>query len=104
MEGNKFSKLCKDSGLLVKGVTSTEIDIIFAKVVPKGERKMNIAQFNQALSLIAAKQKVDVSVINSTVLATGGPSVSGTKGGLDVTRAHLDSFLRWHLYLVVVIL
>lgn len=32
MEGSKFAKLCKDCGLIDKKLSSTDVDLIFAKV------------------------------------------------------------------------
>lgn len=32
MEGKNFIKMCKDTKLMGKGLTSTDIDLIFAKV------------------------------------------------------------------------
>ena len=32
MDGKNFAKLCKDSGLVSKNLTSVDIDIIFSKV------------------------------------------------------------------------
>ena len=34
MDGTKFAKLCKDMKLLDKNLTTTEVDIIFAKCKP----------------------------------------------------------------------
>ena len=34
MEGSKFAKLCKDSGLVDKKLSSTDVDLIFTKVTP----------------------------------------------------------------------
>lgn len=32
MDGKNFAKLCKDSGLVSKNLTTVDIDIIFSKV------------------------------------------------------------------------
>ena len=34
MDGKNFAKLCKDSGLVSKNLTTVDIDIIFSKVPP----------------------------------------------------------------------
>ena len=34
LDNKKFSKLCKDSGIMGKLVTSTDVDIIFSKYKP----------------------------------------------------------------------
>jgi len=40
MEGKTFAKVAKDCGLLDKKLTATDIDLIFAKVKPKAERRI----------------------------------------------------------------
>jgi hypothetical protein len=56
MEGKAFAKLCKDNKLLCKAVTPTDVDLIFAKVKAKGQRKINFEEFIKGLDLIAAKK------------------------------------------------
>jgi len=56
MEGAKFAKLCRDLNLLDRSVTPTDVDIIFSKVKPKTERKINFSQFNEALRQLAEKK------------------------------------------------
>ena len=34
LDNKKFSKLCKETGIMVKLVTSTDVDIIFSKYKP----------------------------------------------------------------------
>jgi hypothetical protein len=43
MEGKSFAKLAKDCGLLDKKLTATDVDLIFAKVKDKAERRINYA-------------------------------------------------------------
>jgi len=40
MDGKSFAKLAKDTKLLDKKLTSTDIDLIFAKVKAKSERRI----------------------------------------------------------------
>ena len=40
MDGKSFVKLAKDTGLVDRKLTTTEVDIIFAKVKAKFERKI----------------------------------------------------------------
>ncbi|KAG7486202.1 tubulin polymerization-promoting protein family member 3-like [Solea senegalensis] len=57
MNGKNFSKLCKDCNIINgKGVTSTDIDIIFSKVKAKSARVITFEQFNQALIELAPKR------------------------------------------------
>lgn len=43
MEGKTLAKLAKDTKILDKKLTATDIDLIFAKVKTKGARKINLA-------------------------------------------------------------
>lgn len=45
MEGKSFAKMAKDCKLLDKKLTATDIDLIFAKVKDKSERRITFAQF-----------------------------------------------------------
>lgn len=50
--------MAKDCKILDKNLTATDIDLIFAKVKPKGERKMNYAQFETGIKECATKKKI----------------------------------------------
>jgi hypothetical protein len=56
MDGRMCAKMAKDSHLLDKKLTSTDVDIIFAKVKDKSQRKINIFQFKQLLTFFANKK------------------------------------------------
>jgi hypothetical protein len=43
MEGKTFAKVAKDSKILNKALTSTDIDLAFAKIKDKAARKINFA-------------------------------------------------------------
>lgn len=45
MDGKTFAKMAKDTKILDKALTNTDIDLIFAKVKDKAARKINYAQF-----------------------------------------------------------
>jgi hypothetical protein len=44
MDGAKFSKLCKDVKLTGKGLSPTDVDLIFVKVRARGERRITFEQ------------------------------------------------------------
>ena len=89
MDGKTFMKFNKDCKLLVKNkVTSTDIDIIFAKVKAKGTRKIDVAQFKQALELVAAKRKQTLEEVVAKAGGAGGPKFKGTKA--DFVKFHDD--------------
>lgn len=49
MEGKSFAKLAKDCKLIDKKLTATDVDLIFAKVKDKSERRITFAQFESGL-------------------------------------------------------
>eukprot|EP00898_Chlorokybus_atmophyticus_P006461 jgi/Chlat1/6816/Chrsp51S06562 len=121
MDGTKFAKLCKDTGLIDKKFTTTvcarthahaptytttpfvtlpyltlvlrqSADIIFSKVKAKGERKITYEGFAKALPLIAAeKGGMDVEAMKAKLLAAGGPIANGTKA--EAVKFHDDKSL-----------
>jgi hypothetical protein len=79
MEGSKFAKLCRETNLLDKNITPTEVDITFNRVKGKTERKINFGQFQEALNQLAAKKypgKPTAEAFNlicATITGSGGP-------------------------------
>jgi hypothetical protein len=54
-----FMKFCKDCSDLLDGtLTPTEVDLIFTKAKPKGQRRLHFDHFLDALAAIAAKKCV----------------------------------------------
>lgn len=89
MEGKSFTKLLKDIGAIDgKKVTPTDSDLIFAKAVTKGQRRLNFAQFETALQYVADKKGVDVVGIRDLVENSGGPKLAGTTP--EAVRFHDD--------------
>ncbi|XP_017315097.1 tubulin polymerization-promoting protein family member 2 [Ictalurus punctatus] len=57
MTGKNFAKLCKDCKVIDgKGVTGTDVDIVFSKVKAKSARVITFEQFTQALAELAPKR------------------------------------------------
>jgi len=97
MDGTEFSKFCVDCGLIDRGFRKEDIATTFAKVCPRGRRKINTdqgadgySQYDKLLSLLAEKKKVPVAEIFSLV-AGGSKTSSGTKA--DAVRFHDDKSL-----------
>lgn len=88
MEGKSFVKMAKDCKLIDKKVTSTDIDLIFAKVKDKTERRITFAQFIKGLEKIAEKKGVSTEDVYSQIMSTGGPSFKGTQA--DYVKFHDD--------------
>lgn len=91
MEGKSFAKLAKDCKLIDKKLTATDVDLIFAKVKDKSERRITFAQFENGLAMFAEKKGVAPDEVVAKVLSTGGPQFQGTQA--DNVRFHDDKNL-----------
>eukprot|EP00928_Gymnodinium_smaydae_P044412 TRINITY_DN29627_c0_g1_i1.p1 TRINITY_DN29627_c0_g1~~TRINITY_DN29627_c0_g1_i1.p1 ORF type:complete len:1310 (+),score=216.09 TRINITY_DN29627_c0_g1_i1:506-3931(+) len=90
MDGKTFVKLCKDCGLLDKAVTAKDADIIFARAVPKGQRRLSfsLGHFDAALALVAQRKGVEYEAVVAMVAASDGPVHHCTKA--EAIRFHDD--------------
>jgi len=96
MDGKSFSKCAKDCKLLDKKLTSTDVDLIFARVKDKSERRITYAQFQNGLAEFAKKKGVDADVVMAKVSESKGPVLSGTKA--DAVKFHDDKSLYTGVY------
>ena len=95
IENKSFNKIFKDSGLIGGSRLSlTDLDIIFAKNKKKEERKMQIPQFKNAFTDVAAKLKITPSELLNKCAA--GPIFKGTK--TDKVPLHDDKSLYTGVY------
>lgn len=85
LDGSKFAKLIRESGLLDDTITSTEVDILFSKVKDRGERRISFLQFRLALRMLAEKKpqgENDLETAEEQVLTAvrnvKAPQLSGT--------------------------
>ncbi|EIE22274.1 P25-alpha [Coccomyxa subellipsoidea C-169] len=95
LDGAKFVKLFKDTGLVGNGLIATDLDIIYSKVVipfddvkTKGARKIQFAEFEKALDLVATKKAIDRDELEKRLLASEGPKTQATKA--DFVKFHDD--------------
>merc|ERR1712232_1458631 len=88
MDGRTFVKLCKDCGLFDKKFVSTDADIVFSKAVPKGQRRLGLADFQRALDFVAQKKNVSVETLRGTVAGSRGPVLHATAP--EAVRFHDD--------------
>lgn len=88
MDGKTFAKLTKDCKLLDKKLTSTDVDLTFAKIKDKAARKITFAQFQNGVAQMAAKKGVTEADLTATIVSTGGPKFAGTKA--DFVKFHDD--------------
>ena len=78
MEGKQFVKIFKDNNLLDKVLTTTDLDITFAKFKAKTEKKINETEFINCMKECAAKKKLSLDELLGKV-STAGPEFKGTK-------------------------
>jgi len=79
MDGREFMKFCKDNSLIGRGFTKADVDMTFAKMVPKGKRRMDFVMFQDACRLIAQKRSQTNGEIQDCIAASKGPTMTGTK-------------------------
>ena len=79
LDSAKFAKLCKETKLIGKKLSTTDVDIIFTKACPKGIKRLSFSGFQDALGMVAATMGVSVVEVEKKVQAHGGPESSGTK-------------------------
>lgn len=91
MEGKTFAKLAKDTKIIDKNLTATDVDLVFAKVKDKAARKISFAQFQKGVEELAKKKKITAEALEQKILSTGGPVFSGTKA--EANKFHDDKSL-----------
>merc|ERR1712098_209301 len=93
MDGRTFRKALKDSKIesAKAGISSTTIDLVFAKIVTKGKRKIGFLTFCKGLEEVAKRGKTTVDELVKKIIAKGGPTARGTKAG-NVRLARKDQF------------
>jgi len=81
MSGAKFAKFMRDKKLVNSKLSSTDIDLIFAKVTPKRVRKLDYEHFRHvALPMAAEKRGSELDKMLKHILKTGGaPVINRTK-------------------------
>jgi len=96
MEGKSFVKLAKDTKLIDKKLTATDVDLIFAKIKDKSERRITYDQFKNGLEMFAEKKGVALDDVLDKVTSAGGPKFAGTQA--DHVKFHDDKNLYTGVY------
>ena len=87
MDGSKWAKFCRETGLQDgRRVDSTSVDIIFSKVKPRSERRITFEEFKDAVAMVAEMRGERFRDISDRVSRVGGPQQQGT------TRAEYVKF------------
>ncbi len=82
-------KLCRDTGLVGRGaLNSTDADLIFAKVKPRGLQKINFTHFVDALGAVATRLNRELLDVVRLVTTSQGPVVnaSNTKATSNINH------------------
>ena len=96
MDGKTFAKLAKDTKLLDKKLTATDIDLIFAKIKDKSLRTITYDQFQKGLEHCAAKKGISFDDVVNIVTKVGGPVFNATKP--EYNKFHDDKSLYTGVY------
>lgn len=96
MDGRQFAKMAKDCQLLDKKLTSTDVDLIFAKVKDRSVRKIIFYQFELAIDQIAQKKKISKDDVLKLLSKSNGPTFQGTKAAYN--KFHDDKSLYTGVY------
>ena len=98
LDGKSFVKLCKDCEIVDDVFTQIDADLIFAKVVSRGHRRITFNQFELSLRMMAQKKGVDEDEIFRRVAESEGVLHAGTQA--DYVRFFDDksTYTGTHLY------
>jgi len=88
MSNRDFLRLCRDCRLLSSRFTALDADLLFVKVLPKGQRRLKFDDFEAALIDAAERKKVSESDIRRAIAFCHGPFVQATEA--DAVRLHDD--------------
>lgn len=88
MDGRGFARLCRDCRLLDSRFTALDADLLFTKVLPKGQRRLDIENFEATVIIIAERRKVPESAVRRAIMFCHGPLVRATQAG--EVRLHDD--------------
>jgi hypothetical protein len=90
MDGTHFAKICADCKLFDTKFSKTDADILYTKILWKGERRIGFPQFVELLKAVAGKKDVAQYFVHQSILLKGGhgPEMHATKA--DVVRFHDD--------------
>ena len=74
MDNFRFGKFCRESRILGPGCNKRDADIIFVRVASAAKRrKITYPEFIHVLERIALKKRVPFTLLEATILQSGGP-------------------------------
>lgn len=96
MDGKVFAKFAVDCKVVSKECTKTDVDLTFARVKDKGQRKINYEQFLQGVAYLAGKRGESMPDLEDRILSSGGKTLTGTKA--ENVALHDDKTLYTGVY------
>merc|ERR1711964_801755 len=94
MDGRTFAKILKDSKIIAKKskISTIDADIVFAKIVTKGKRKITYLTFVKGVKELAKKTKQEANALFDKILDAGGPTCRATKADSNIRWANKENF------------
>jgi len=88
LDNREFDKMLTDCGLFNKHFKKNDSAIVFDKALSKGQRKITVDEFKEALRKIADKRMSSTEEVQKLVENSAGPIIKGTQA--DAVRFHGD--------------
>jgi Ca2+-binding EF-hand superfamily protein len=88
LDQKELCKMMKDCGIVDSRFNTNNCDLIFTKVCPKGQRKIQFAQFMDAIRHIAVQKGQTCEDLRTKIMASAGPVLHGTQA--DAVRLNDD--------------
>jgi Ca2+-binding EF-hand superfamily protein len=88
LDQREFDKILEDCKLFNKTFKKQDTGIVFQKALSKGQRKITVEEFKEALRKIADKRMCSTQEVQDLVMASDGPTLKGTQA--DAVRFHDD--------------
>merc|ERR1719498_160405 len=79
MDGKSFVKVLKDCKAIDKTFIANDADLIFARIVSKGQRKIGLEQFAVGLELVAHKKGIHLKDLYADLSGLMGPTMYATR-------------------------
>ena len=89
LDNARFGKFCRESRILGPGCNKRDADIIFVRVTAAAKRrKLTYPEFIHVLERIALKRRIPFTLLEATILQSGGPRLHAASTVPDQVRFH----------------
>lgn len=88
LDAMRFAKLCRDCGLLSRGMTTQLIDVVFINAKARSCRRLDFDHFLAALAMVAERRGETLEQVVKRVADAPGPAIRGMRAGY--VRQHDD--------------